>query len=217
MNTFFKALLLSGIVLLGACSTTHVTEHQQAETIHALLFTPDKMYLLGENADYEFPHIAPKKEQYPHTTSQFRTFLASPAVKQIANHDLKIRVVDNTQVVLHYHANFSPLLNDEQIHVLRQNGIKIISSRRPSGESEKQWTAFSAKGKLVRLQNRAALSNQHFLSRPLNIQVQYTRKQLAFDKYRAGEIGGVLLAPVLIPATMMIWGVSCLGSHNTGC
>ena len=83
MNTFFKALLLSAIMLLGACSTTHVTEHQQAETIHALLFTPDKMYLLGENADYEFPHIAPKKEQYPHTTSQFRTFLASPAAEGI--------------------------------------------------------------------------------------------------------------------------------------
>ncbi|MCF7529800.1 hypothetical protein ACOR62_08345 [Neisseria lisongii] len=211
MNNIFKTIGLSLILALAACKSVWVEERLQDEEISGIVFTQEDMYLLGKHSDYVFSiRQNKKKSDYPFDVADFQKFMQSPVREKITGNDLNITVLDGQNVYLSYEPTFRPPLNEEAKQILRQDKLYAVRG---------EWMRFSAKGKVVRLENKAQLPAAYLLKTPLPVQVAYKRTQNRFDGESLQSVGTLLALPVMLPATMVVWGVACIPAmkNNSGC
>lgn len=167
-------------ILMISCSSNS-SKTSENETLRALIFSQNKLYVVGRIHDYEF-----NNEQQ---VADFQKFLQSPFAKRISKAEADITIVENSEDENNIHGwyeiEFDPnklttaerhtLVNDFAFHDTTYRFEVPVLVRK-----------YASEGKLVKLTNRNEILQKSSLPTPLNVKVDYvthsTSAQSGTDK-----------------------------------
>ena len=197
MKKWLTYFLLLISITLTACTTKREYLNSDKEQLKAFLISQHKLYVVGQHYDYQFDGGDIKHLQ---------DFLTSEYTQTVFYADAKLEIHDGKNVKGYYHIYLDP-------NKLSQNEIGLLNKRFGFMQKElpqelhiKQpmlMKVFQAEGMLAKLQNHDELLTKYKISTPLQAEVKYYKNQVKLND-GVSDIGGGLLAPILIPAVAVI-------------
>lgn len=200
-----KKLYFILICLLTGCITYISEPVQKTEKIYAFMVEEDKIYLIGEQADYLLQN---------QDVEAMQRFLSSPYAKQILFFTMKLDRIDNDvtgeyavyldeskyskeeKEKLQKQYWFNPI---RHIHIDLLPAVKIKNPNWKANQPalKRQYRAF---GKRVRLKNRAEILSKYAMQNPMNVALteRTSRKKVIIDDIALEFAKGVVLFPVVV-------------------
>jgi len=207
---------------LVSCSTNYRVEKKENEKIISLAVDKDNFYVMGSHHDYQFPR------KY---TAQLERLVQSPYALRMTYIEASGSVMNNKEVKGSITLFVSPndLTPAEQKDLVDNYGfrhLKDISKNTLFWKNPALVNALEIspellrrdyrlnEGQVVNIQNHQQLTQNHSLSKPITINVNYIQSSSEFSGKNAAS---VIALPVIIVAAIpvyLIWGAMC---SNNGC
>lgn len=192
-------------LLLASCITHISLPTQTTERIHAFMIDRDKIYLIGEQADYLLQN---------QDVEAMQRFLSSPYAKQVLFFTMKLdRIDNNVSGEYAVYLDESKYSKEEKEKLQKQywfnpishihtDLLRAVKTRNPKWKAnqsalKRQYRAF---GKRVRLKNRAEILSKYAMQNPMNVALteRTSRKEVIVDDIALEFAKGVVLFPVAV-------------------
>lgn len=192
-------------LLLASCITHISLPTQITERIHAFMIDRDKIYLVGEQADYLLQN---------QDVEAMQRFLSSPYAKQTLFFTMRLDRIDN-DVTGEYavYLDESKYSKEEKeklqkqywfnpISHIRTDLLPAVKLKNPNWKAnqsalKRQYRAF---GKRVHLKNRAEILSKYAMQKPIDVILteRTSRKEVIADDIALEFAKGVVLFPVSV-------------------
>lgn len=178
------SLGLSGCAYLAGIPLTETKDEQ----LHSFLIVQNKLYIVGERHDYQFESDL---------VGQLNHFLKSPYAKH--TEEVKAQFIIEKHPVVD--GEYGVFLSGDKLKPADRAKLKADYGFN-NASNDLMYRKYEAKGKVVKLENRAEILQKYRFKKPMAAKVIYHEYELSSDQKREIALG-VAAAPVMVPLAVV--------------